>query len=59
MKSKVSFVGVAGRGEVPAMKQFVQQTHAGGFTHVVDGDGAIWSAYGFAIVVAGIAMLSG
>ncbi len=48
MKSKVTFVGVAGRGQVPAMRQFVQQTNTGGFTHVVDGDGSIWSAYGVA-----------
>lgn len=48
MKAEVTFVGVAGRGEVPAMKQFIRQTDTGGFTHVVDGDGSIWSAYGVA-----------
>lgn len=46
--AKVEYVGVAGRGEVPAMKQFVEQTHTGTFTHVVDSDGSIWSAYGVA-----------
>ncbi len=42
---KVEVVGVAGRGEVPAMERFVSDTGTGGLTHVVDGDGSIWSSY--------------
>lgn len=48
MAGKVEIVGVAGRGEVPAMKEFVNQTGTDGFTHVVDADGSIWSSYGVA-----------
>lgn len=44
----VNLVGVAGRGEVPAMEAFVDETGTGGFTHVVDDDGSIWSDYGVA-----------
>lgn len=42
----VTFVGVAGHGEVPDMKQFVQDTDTGSFTHVVDEDGSLWSSFG-------------
>ncbi len=47
-KGKVDLVGVAGRGEVPAMKAFVSETGTGGFTHAVDTDGTIWTDYGVA-----------
>lgn len=39
----VAFVGVAGRGETAEMAEFVADTGTGGFDHVVDTDGAIWS----------------
>lgn len=48
-EGKVDFVGVAGRGEVPAMKKFVKQTGTGGFTHVVDATGSIWTDYGVSV----------
>lgn len=47
-KGKIDVIGVAGRGEVPAMKGFVSDTHTGSLTHVVDDSGAIWSSYGVA-----------
>lgn len=42
----ITFVGVAGRGEIDAMRQFVADTGVDGFTHVADLDGSIWTAYG-------------
>ena len=42
----VTFIGIPGRGERPAMKQFVADTGVGGFQHVVDADGAIWNEFG-------------
>ena len=45
-RGKVDLIGVAGRGEVPAMKDFVKETGTGGFDHIVDTDGAIWSRFG-------------
>ena len=47
-RGKVDLIGVAGRGEVPAMKEFVKETGTGGFDHIVDDDGAIWSRFGVA-----------
>ncbi len=44
----VQVVGVAGRGEVPEMDEFVAETATGGLTHVVDDDGSIWSSFGVA-----------
>jgi len=43
---RVDVVGVAGRGEVPAMEAFVDETGTGELTHLVDGDGSIWSGFG-------------
>lgn len=43
---EVTFVGVAGRGERPAMRDFVAETGVGSFTHAIDGSGAIWSSFG-------------
>jgi thiol-disulfide isomerase/thioredoxin len=43
---RVQFVGVAGRGPLPDMRRFVADTGLGGFPHVVDGDGALWSRFG-------------
>jgi thiol-disulfide isomerase/thioredoxin len=45
-EGRVEVVGVAGRGEVPAMEGFVADTGTGGLTHVVDATGDIWSDYG-------------
>jgi thiol-disulfide isomerase/thioredoxin len=42
----VTVIGVAGRGEVEAMDEFVADTGTGALTHVVDDDGSIWAAYG-------------
>ncbi len=47
-RGKVDVIGVAGRGEVPAMKDFVDETGTGSFTHVVDDSGSIWSSFGVA-----------
>ncbi|CAN5769069.1 hypothetical protein BH24ACT4_BH24ACT4_12590 [soil metagenome] len=44
----VAVLGVAGRGEVPEMEDFVSDTGTDGLTHVVDEDGSIWSEYGVA-----------
>ncbi|MCD9624257.1 redoxin domain-containing protein [Rhabdothermincola salaria] len=43
---RVQVVGVAGRGEIPAMEGFVADTGTGALEHVVDADGSIWSDYG-------------
>lgn len=45
---QVDLIGVAGRGEVPAMNEFVVSTGTNGITHVIDDDGSIWSDYGVA-----------
>jgi thiol-disulfide isomerase/thioredoxin len=42
----VTVVGVAGRGEVDEMVDFVADTGTGRLEHVVDRDGAIWSDFG-------------
>ena len=47
-KGKIDVIGVAGRGEVPAMADFVSDTDTGSLTHVVDESGTIWSSYGVA-----------
>jgi thiol-disulfide isomerase/thioredoxin len=41
----VQVIGVAGRGEVPDMEDFVSDTDTGSLTHVVDDSGDIWSSY--------------
>lgn len=43
---RLQIIGVAGRGEVPAMDDFVAETGTAGFTHVADLDGSIWSSFG-------------
>lgn len=45
LDGKVEVIGVAGRGEVPEMEDFVSDTGTGALTHVVDADGSIWSSY--------------
>lgn len=42
---KVNFVGIAGRGEVPEMRDFVSDTGTGGITHLNDDSGDIWASY--------------
>lgn len=42
----VTFIGVAGHGEVPAMEVFVADTGTGAFTHLVDDDGSLWQRFG-------------
>jgi thiol-disulfide isomerase/thioredoxin len=42
----VTFVGVAARDEVPAMRKFVEQYGLGGFAHLADTDLAIWKRFG-------------
>ncbi|OLT24311.1 hypothetical protein BJF83_07400 [Nocardiopsis sp. CNR-923] len=44
----VAFIGVAGLGEVEAMRGFVSDTGTGELTHLVDEDGSIWSGFGVA-----------
>lgn len=45
-QGRVRLIGVPGRGDVPAMQAFVAETGTGGFTHLVDADGALWSRFG-------------
>jgi len=45
---EIEVIGVAGRGEEPAMEDFVSDTDTGALTHVVDDSGSIWSDYGVA-----------
>jgi thiol-disulfide isomerase/thioredoxin len=42
----VTFVGVAGLDQLPAMQQFVSKYPVKGFTHLVDTDGAVWAKFG-------------
>lgn len=42
---KVNVIGVAGRGEVADMEEFISDTGTEGLTHVVDDTGDIWSSY--------------
>lgn len=42
----VTFVGVAGLGEVKAMREFLHDYHVGGFEHLVDDDGSLWRRFG-------------
>ncbi|MET7999784.1 redoxin domain-containing protein [Nonomuraea glycinis] len=42
----VRFVGVAGLDTEPAMKEFVRSTGTGGFVHLSDRKGAVWTKLG-------------
>jgi thiol-disulfide isomerase/thioredoxin len=44
--TSVTFVGVAARDGVPAMRKFVEQYKLGGFAHLADTDLAIWKRFG-------------
>jgi len=46
LRGSVTFIGVPGRGERAAMRQFVSAGGVSGLQHVVDDDGRIWSEYG-------------
>jgi thiol-disulfide isomerase/thioredoxin len=43
---RVEVLGVAGRGEVAAMQDFVADTGTGELRHVVDDDGSVWTRFG-------------
>lgn len=43
---RVRFLGVPGRGEAEAMRQFVADTGTGDIAHVVDDDGSRWQRFG-------------
>jgi thiol-disulfide isomerase/thioredoxin len=42
----VTFVGVAGLDQVPAMQQFVAKYPVKGFTNLADTDGSVWAKFG-------------
>lgn len=42
---QVNFIGVAGRGEAPEMREFVAETDTAVFPHLDDSSGAIWEWY--------------
>jgi len=43
---EVTFVGVAGLGEISEMQAFVQDYGLSAFTHLADIDGSVWSRFG-------------
>lgn len=43
---QVSFVGVAGLDQPPAMHEFVARYRLGSFPHLADVDGAVWKRFG-------------
>lgn len=45
-EGKVTFVGVAGLGDVADMQEFVSSTGISGFPHLEDDDGSIWAKFG-------------
>lgn len=42
----VHFIGVAGLGDNAEMREFVSDTNTGGFLHLDDTNGEIWTSYG-------------
>jgi thiol-disulfide isomerase/thioredoxin len=42
----VTFVGVAGLDQLPAMQQFVDNYPVKGFTQLADTDGSVWAKFG-------------
>ena len=42
----IQLVGVPGRGELDAMREFVDDTGTGSIIHLADLDGDVWSAFG-------------
>ncbi len=45
-RGDVTFVGVAGLGDLAAMNASVKQMKVGGFTQIADADGAVWKRFG-------------
>ena len=43
---RVAVIGVAGRGDVPSMQDFVADTVTGSFPHLVDEEGRLWNRFG-------------
>ncbi len=43
---RIRVIGVPGRGELDAMRAFVDDTGTGSITHLADLDGDVWSAFG-------------
>ncbi len=43
---QVELIGVAGRGEVGEMQDFVADTETGSLPHIIDAEGTIWSDFG-------------
>ncbi len=43
---RVAVIGVAGRGDVPSMQEFVADTGTGSFPHLVDEEGRLWNRFG-------------
>lgn len=41
----VTFVGVAGRDDLPAINEFIDTLDVGAFEHAVDDDGSLWASY--------------
>jgi len=44
-KGKINLIGVAGLGPVNDMKGFIKDTKTGGFQHLADESGLIWSKF--------------
>lgn len=44
----IEVIGVAGRGDIDAIQQFVDQTNTGELAHLIDEDGSIWTDFGVA-----------
>ena len=42
---QVAVIGVAGRGDVASMRQFVADTGTGSFPHLVDAEGRLWNRF--------------
>ncbi|MGE0139356.1 MAG: TlpA family protein disulfide reductase [Ilumatobacteraceae bacterium] len=43
---QVTFIGVPGRGQLAAMREFVDDTGTSTLLHAADLDGSVWSAFG-------------
>jgi peroxiredoxin len=43
---KVAVIGIAGLGEIDAMREFVRMTKVSGLTHLADVDGVVWKRFG-------------
>lgn len=43
--SEVQFIGMAGKAEVPAIEEFINENGVTAFAHVIDDDGSVWSNF--------------